>query len=349
MRIRSYILYVLLSLLILGCKQGPNYQDATASKGNHNFDYSILFVSCNDQDRPQPLWGPILEQQADLFIWGGDNIYADTEDMVKMKLDYDKVWARPEYVKLANHTAVTGTWDDHDFGIDDGGKEYPKIEESKKLFLDFLRVSKDDPRWSREGIYTSEIYETPKGSIKLILLDTRTFRDSLKKSQDPDRRYDPWRSGDEGTILGEEQWIWLQEELKGDAQDFTLIVSSIQFLNDRHGWESWGLFPSEVKRFEQLLSAATTTPIIILSGDRHLAEISKAKMEGLDYPLIDFTASGMTHTWIDGATEANEHRISNVVKRLNFGLLQFDFENKQVLFQIRGENNFLYEQHLQQY
>ena len=46
-------------------------------------DFTIVFASCNDQDREQPLWNPIMENKPDLFIWGGDNIYADTADMIK--------------------------------------------------------------------------------------------------------------------------------------------------------------------------------------------------------------------------------------------------------------------------
>ena len=161
--------------------------------------------------------------------------------------------------------------------------------------------------------------------------------------------YDAWDEGEGGTILGEAQWQWLEEELQDDTANFTLIVTSIQFLNKSHGWEKWGNHPSEVIKMKQLLAQAKAKNIVMLSGDRHMAEISSAEIPGLSYPLIDFTSSGLTHTWIDGATEGNPLRISNVIKRLNFGILLFDFEKSQVTFEIRGENNFLFEQHVQVY
>ena len=314
-----------------------------------NYDFRLVFASCNDQNREQPLWKPIIANKPDLFVWGGDNIYGDTEDMTKMKTEYDKVWAHPDYQTLSQQTVITGTWDDHDFGKSDGGAEWEYKEAAKELLLDFLKVPENDVRRTREGVYTSEMYSTPKGSIKLILLDTRTFRDSLKKSNQPNMRYEAWDPTDGGTVLGEEQWIWLEEELKDDTANFTLIVTSIQFLNDQHGWEKWGNHPNEVVKMKEALARAKAKNIVMLSGDRHMAEISVTEITGLSYPLIDFTSSGLTHTYIDGATERNPMRISNVIKRLNFGVLLFNFEKNRITFEFRGKDNFLYEQHVRQF
>ncbi|MCP4146916.1 MAG: alkaline phosphatase family protein, partial [bacterium] len=53
-------------------------------------------------------------------------------------------------------------WDDHDFGVNDGGKECPMIKESKKEFLEFFDVPENSPRRKRDGIYTSYLLG-PKG------------------------------------------------------------------------------------------------------------------------------------------------------------------------------------------
>lgn len=318
-------------------------------KATTSTDFTIVFASCSDQEMEQPLWKPVLGHSPDLFIWGGDNIYADTDDMAKMKSDYDKALANPDYAKLVTSTKITGTWDDHDYGKNDAGAEWEKKDEAQQLALDFLGVSEDDPRRTRKGLYMSEVYSTEAGSIKLIILDTRYFRSPLKKSNIEGRRYDSWTVEDGGTVLGDAQWAWLEEELKDDSHDFTLVLSSIQFLNDGHGWEKWGLIPSEMNRMYEVLGVAKAKNIIILSGDRHHAEVSVNREAGLSYPLVDFTTSGMTMTYIDGSTEANEFRVSNVIKRLNFGVILFDFESMEVTFEIRGENDFLYEQFKQQY
>lgn len=41
----------------------------------------IAFGSCSREDLPQPLWMPIVNQRPGLWIWLGDNVYADTADM----------------------------------------------------------------------------------------------------------------------------------------------------------------------------------------------------------------------------------------------------------------------------
>ena len=349
---KSFYLFFVLLLLTTSCKKKTpvgETQKEEITVSEKSADFTLVFASCSDQDREQPLWEPILEMKPDLFIWGGDNIYADTDDMAKMKADYDKALADPGYARLAASTKITGTWDDHDFGKNDAGMEWDKKWEAQQLALDFLGASEDDPRRTREGLYASEVHETDAGSIKFILLDTRYFRSSLKQSEIEGRRYDSWTTEEGGDMLGDAQWTWLEEELKDDAHDFTVIVSSVQFLNDGHGWEKWGNMPSEMTRMYDALTNAKARNIFFLSGDRHMAEVSVNADAGLGYPLVDFTSGGLTHTWIDGATEGNEYRVSNVVKRLNYGLILFDFESMEVTFQIRGEDNFLYEEFQQKY
>jgi len=312
-------------------------------------DFTIIFVSCNDQDMEQPLWKPIIDTHPDVFIWGGDNIYADTDDMEKMKNDYNKILNNPDYVKLESITTVIGTWDDHDYGKNDAGVEWNKKVEAQQLFLDFIKIPKDDIRRIREGVYHSQIFNSENGSIKVILLDTRYFRSPLKRSTVKGRRFESWGENDSVTILGEIQWKWLEEELQDNTTNFTIIVSSIQFLADEHDWEKWGNYPSEVKKMYQKIIDAKANNIFILSGDRHLAEFSVAYIEGLSYPLIDFTTSGLTKTYPDSPDEYNRYRVGDQIKQLNFGVLIFDFENNKVTMEIRGVEGKMYEELVQEF
>jgi alkaline phosphatase D len=60
----------------------------------------IAFGCCADQDKPQPVWDPVLARQNDLFIFLGDNIYADTRDMDLMRRKYAKLAAQPGFARL---------------------------------------------------------------------------------------------------------------------------------------------------------------------------------------------------------------------------------------------------------
>ncbi len=300
-------------------------------------DFVVAFGSCNREDEPQPLWKDILKNDPDVFLWGGDNIYSDTDNAEKMKADYAAQKQNKDYQKILDKMTVLGTWDDHDYGLNDGGKEWDFKEESQQLFLDFMNVPENSKRRSREGVYHAEIFNTSKGSIKVILLDTRYFRDNLKENIDPDKRYGP----SEGTILGTEQWAWLEDELRSSEADFNIILSSIQVLSAEHGFETWGNFPSEVEKLKNLIVTSEAKNVILLSGDRHISEFSVTKVEGLQYPLIDFTSSGLTHTYEEFSGEPNQYRVGEVVKDKSFGLLKFNFETGTVLMEMRGENNEL--------
>ena len=37
------------------------------------------FGSCNKEWKEQVVWGPLLQDSPQLFIWGGDNVYGDRE------------------------------------------------------------------------------------------------------------------------------------------------------------------------------------------------------------------------------------------------------------------------------
>ncbi len=338
-----------LALLALSCGENRTTPKPATADINPSDALVIAFASCNHQDMEQPLWEPILENEPDLFVWGGDNIYSDTEDMQKMRSDYEKVKQHPGYQKLREQTKIIGTWDDHDYGLNDGGKYWEYKEEAKALLLDFLDVPKEADIRNRAGVYFSHTVSHPEGSVKIILLDTRSFRDSLLRGTKAGFRYEPWGPEENKTLLGEAQWQWLENELLDDTATFTMIVSSIQFLSNEHGWEKWGNFPNEVQRFYNVLENAKAKNVFLVSGDRHLGEISVNPNPELSYPLVDFTTSGLTHTYLTYGSESNEYRVSNIIKRLNFGILKFNFEKEQVTFELRGEDNFLFESYAQQY
>lgn len=343
----------IIGAVLVSCKQPKKEATTegvtTEKPSEEKENFTIVFASCNDQNREQPLWKPILENKPDVFIWGGDNVYADTADMVKMKADYDKVLANSDYKKLTEATTVIGTWDDHDYGKNDAGVEWEKKAEAQQVLLDFLNVPQNDSLRKQEGVYYTQKYETAKGNVKVILLDTRTFRDSLKKSTVEGWRFEPWKEGEGGTVLGDTQWAWLEAQLNDTDADFTLIVSSIQFLAYEHGWEKWGNFPLEVKRMEKVLANAKAKNILMVSGDRHLGEFSVKNIPGLSYPLVDFTTSGLTHTYPESPDTPNEYRQGKIIKDLNFGVLQFDFNANKVTMELRGKENAILESLVQQY
>ncbi|WP_349664059.1 alkaline phosphatase family protein [Cellulophaga lytica] len=300
-------------------------------------DFTIAFGSCNKHDEVNPLWDDVLAANPNLWIWGGDNIYADTDNMQQLRAIYAAQDNVPGYKKLKETVPVIGTWDDHDYGLNDGGVEFKAKKESEQEFLDFMDVAKDSPRRQREGVYAVHNYNLPKAKVKVLVLDTRYFRTALTPATDNKRRVQPNVYG-EGTILGEEQWKWLTEELNNSEADFNILISSVQYLSNKHGFEGWGNFPHEVDKLKKLLVKTKAKGTMILSGDRHISEFSVDTVKDLNYPLVDFTSSGLTHTYTGFSGEENPYRVGEVVFVKSFGLLNFDFDTKTVNFKMIGDN-----------
>ena len=236
-----------------------------------NEEFIISFGSCNKQYVPNVLWDEISKNNPKVWIWGGDNVYSDTDSMPKLRADYQKQWKQKGYKEFINSVDVLATWDDHDYGLNDGGVEFHKKKESQQEFLDFLKVAKDDIRRKQEGVYHSKIYKTAEGSVKVIVLDTRYFRSNLTVAADKTKRYQPNKYG-EGTVLGSKQWQWFEKELSNSNANFNIIVSSIQLLSYKHGFESWGNFPHEVDKIKNLIKVSKAKGVLMLSGDRHISE-----------------------------------------------------------------------------
>lgn len=331
---RTALRFLTAALLLAGCTAPKSAPDAPATLHDDVVLERIAFGSCNRQDAPQPLWSPICNHDPDLWIWLGDNVYADTEDMDEMAEKYAMQRTNEGYRQLVAETRVVGTWDDHDYGENDAGREYPKRDSSQQLLLDFLDVPEDDPRRERAGAYAAHTYGPEGRRVKVILLDTRYHRDRLAADPDPDRPYRPRPDGD---VLGERQWSWLENELRTSDAQVHLIGSSIQVIPEQHGWEKWANLPQARERLFRLLRETETPGALLLSGDRHMAELSR-RDDVLDYPLYDVTSSGLTHSYED-ADESNRYRVGTLYGGLNYGLIEIDWDARPatITLQVRDE------------
>lgn len=287
----------------------------------------IAFGSCAHQNKPQPVLSRVVEQSPDLFIYLGDNIYGDSRNIEVLRAKYAKLAAKPEFQLLREKVGVLSIWDDHDYGENDAGKEYPLHQESRELFFDFWKVPADSPRRTHEGIYGTHLFQSNGHTLQIILLDTRSFRSPLKRNpfiKSADSKFkndyqpdlDPTK-----TILGETQWKWLEEQLRIPA-DIRVIASSIQFGHEYNGYESWTNLPLDQERMVETIRRTKASGVLFLSGDVHWAEISRRDFPGL-YPLYDVTASGITETW--PKIEPNQFRVGNAVPENHFGMLEFDW------------------------
>lgn len=290
----------------------------------------IAFGSCGHQDKPQPIWLPVIADKPEMFIMLGDNIYADTDDPHELAAEYRKLAAIPGFAAMRQQTRLVGTWDDHDYGENDAGKDYVAKDASRQLLLDFFTEPADSARRSQEGgVYTSYWINQGQHRVQIILLDLRWNRTDLVKIDDRQllrQRFMEKRGPYEASLsktasmVGEAQWQWLEAQLQQPA-DVRIIGSSIQLLAEFTGWESWANFPRDRQRFIDLLAVYQKQPVLIISGDVHWTEFSQ--IEQGDWPLIELTSSGLTEEWRD--ISPNRHRVGEAFAIANYGLIDIDW------------------------
>lgn len=290
---------------------------------------TIAFGSCSWHDHPLPIFNNIIEHQPDMFIFLGDNIYGDTRNMDTLRAKYGRLAAKESFQNLITNTEILATWDDHDFGWNDAGREYEHKEEAKEIFLDFFNEPDTSARRNHAGIYHSYDYKIGDKTLQVILLDGRTFRDKIKSYDgefDDDRRfsfykndYAPHTTAD-STFLGKEQWLWLDKQLQKPA-DIRLIGSGTQFGIEWNGYEAWANFPHEQQKMLDLIKKNKANGVIFLTGDVHYSEISKVETDF--YPIYDFTSSGLSSAWYFATP--NKNRIEGPVMDNHFGLITIDW------------------------
>ncbi len=299
----------------------------------------IAFGCCADESKPQPVWEHVLARANDLFIFTGDNIYGDSRDMAVLGAKYAKLAAIPGFAKLRATTPIVAVWDDHDFGENDAGGDYPEKEASRRLFLDFWQEPSDSPRRGRDGVYASYVFGPPGERVQVILPDLRYNRTALVPLELNGEPYDAWakkriaaglelpgpytRNPDHAaTMLGERQWAWLERQLEVPAE-VRLFASSLQVLADFTGWEAWANFARDRDRLFDTIRRTRANGVLLLSGDIHYAELSRYALN-LPYPMWDLTSSGLTEEWRVPTPNAN--RASEVVADANFGHIDIDWK-----------------------
>ena len=306
----------------------------------------IAFGSCSNQYLAQPIWDALARAEPDLFLYSGDAIYADAappgtlglppgiDPIAKMRMDYAFLGAHPGFAKVRATVPVMATWDDHDYGRNDGGADFERKEASRDIFLDFFGMRPH----ATPGVYQARVFGPPGRRVQVIMLDTRYFRDApvkgtQSKAEAKERklvgRYVP-NEDPKATMLGEQQWRWLEDQLRKPAE-VRLLNSSVQVVAGEKGAESWGNFPHERRRLYDLIGTTRANGVIILSGDVHFAEISKT--DDGPYPLHDFTSSPLAQ-YPTGSTGwehcINSFRITDAYEKDSFGLVEIDWAARRI-------------------
>ena len=139
-------------------------------------------------------------------------------------------------------------------------------------------------------------------SVAVFVLDSRTHRNPWGEKS--------WQPNYSGDFLGERQWIWFENALKQSNATVNIIVNGLQVhpyrYPDANVAEVWAQFPSARQRlYDVILQSGAQAPLLV-SGDVHMSQLmrkdcvlnhEKDNPNHKIRPLIEFTTSGMTHSW----------------------------------------------------
>ncbi|MGE4130069.1 MAG: alkaline phosphatase D family protein [Bdellovibrionales bacterium] len=254
----------------------------------------LALVSCMDDDArfdsiQAQMWSDLAEMKPDLIVMLGDNVYVDRVGTVKRPVTHpSQIWeryaqlrSRLKVYRLETLIPVIATWDDHDYGVNDGDRTFPFKTESREIFLSFFPQKKSSPGFERGPGVASWV--TLFGG-NMALLDDRFFR-SPDLLDSPDQ-----------THFGVEQEKWLNQKL-ALSKTAVFLASGDQFFGGYHQFESFE--GSHPRRFKEQLNEwrqALKVPALFLSGDRHLSEVIKVGREHLGFSTFEITSSGIHAT-----------------------------------------------------
>jgi|TARA_B100001758_G_scaffold66894_1_gene55931 alkaline phosphatase D len=323
------IIFITLFLLI-SCEENQSIQNIK----DPNL-YSIGFGSCLTQERSMPIFNTIKAENYDLFLMLGDNVYGDSEreDLLELREAYDR--QRENFDSLNLNFPFEAIWDDHDYGLNDAGKEYAYKEDAEQLFLDFWNIPEDDIRRTRPGLYFEWIENIDGITVQMLFLDTRYFRDALlptdERGAPGKERYLP-HTDTSATMLGDVQWDWLEQKMNTQV-DHRIIVSSIQFLAMGHGWEAWKTLPHERQRLIDLIDQSSSDTVLFISGDRHRAGLYQLSSNS-GKNIFEMTSSSLNLSFTNDE-EAGPLRIGPTFVDENYGEILLNKLTNEVIVNLK--------------
>ncbi len=304
----------------------------------------ILVGSCNDEEKPSPALARLAAEDADLFLMIGDNVYGDRDGPAYVSNDPDLAELRRSFADLAadrDFQAVRArhpmmvAWDDHDYGANDAGREFPFRRFAERIHERFWGLDGEDVgKW--DGTYHARTFGPEGQRVQIIMLDTRFFRSGLTPTDEwgaPGKeRYLPSAAAEQD-MLGGQQWTWLSNQLRKPA-DLRLIVSSVQVLPTVHGWEAWSALPAERERLFELIEDSAAKGVVFVSGDRHTSFLYRDSAP-LSYPAHEITASSLNVSFAEESAEMDARQVGAGFAPGNYGEIAIDWDARTLALKLR--------------
>ncbi|MBI2082420.1 MAG: alkaline phosphatase family protein [Deltaproteobacteria bacterium] len=270
--------------------------------------FRFVFSSCfREKFKPHHVFEAIQKESPDFVALLGDSIYADSDGDLNKKKEREgsplEAFRGKYQRNLDGHfqnlfrgIPVAAIWDDHDYGMNNGDRNYHFKVVSRSVFKEtFPRYPFVEPQ---QGLY----YQFRISDVDFFALDTRWYRSSIFE-----------KDGGRKTMLGKRQLKWLLKALKESEEHgipLKVIFSSVSwndFGGDRprdrpEAIDSWAGYKKERQKILDFIKENSIRGVLVLSGDQHwpsvdliqgadqISPISRSK-NGAVYSLKDHSGT----------------------------------------------------------
>lgn len=263
--------------------------------GSCAMPFPILFWSGKKRE---VIFDRMREQKTDFMVWTGDNVYYLFGEWNKReRMARVNIAARTsnKLQQLLENQPNYATWDDHDYGPNNSGKNNPDKDKALAIFKDFwMNPSYGEP--DNPGTYTRWTWQ----NAEFFLLDTRSYCEK-------------------DNILGDRQMQWLKKGLQQSTAQYKFVISPTQILSPPNVNEGWDDYEKQRKDFLQFIENTRISGLFFISGDLHYAEWNSLTL-GNGYKLNEFCTSPMTS--FSNPTYPKEHPLRDegtLYLKQNFG------------------------------
>ena len=338
----------------------PKAPEGLPLPGSDTVITKVLLGSCLDEEKgPSKALMSLPGENADLFLMVGDNVYGDRDgraytnnqaDLDELKESFADLALREDFIKVRQSVPMMVSWDDHDYGANDSGKEFPFRGLAERIHEVFWGLDGQDVgQWP--GTYYARTFGPEGQRTQVIMLDTRFFRSGLTPTDDwgakGKERYIPAPDGSMQDMLGSVQWTWLENQLRQPA-DIRLIASSIQVMPTAHGFEAWSTMPEERQRLFDMIEKTNATGVVFLSGDRHTAFVYEE--DGiLPYTANELTSSSLNVSFQSESSEVDVRQVGAGFAPENYGTVEVDWAARTLQLKIKDNEGATVRENLVQF
>ena len=269
---------------------------------------------------PSTVWTRILEEGCQGFVFLGDTPYIDSNQLKVAREKHRQFLSQPEISRMIARIPCWGTWDDHDFGRNDGHGDFSGKHVNRIAFTEYRAnrsFGQDDsgseqraPFNGGRGIHTSFCL----GALEVFLLDPRWFS----------RTESSWADPAKPTCLGRAQWEWLRDKLRASQAPFKAIATGMIW-DDKTNSEKddWGTYFYEREAIFDWIRNERIEGCFLVGGDIH---VSRALNYGprVGYDLWQFIVSPLHDRTIPSLNVQHPHLVHSAVEPHVFLRLQVD-------------------------